>query len=518
MTVTTYYATAVGAQHAGATYTDSESDGDDEGLIYQAYESDPRDGYLYPFLSNFPTSRRGSSGDDDYDDGSETTILSLRGEAIEITKRELAQLPDSIIIGLSNSIVMPENDEVEYGTHEYYETCAGTGAGATAAAPDFGAEAPMVVDYSPACLRYILEFYREAAAAAASSSSSLLHSSPAGVMAFDQPVSSSLPPPPSMFLLREDLEYYCIPTRPNLPPETLNYIKHECGLLLLQTDGVFSGFRDCDDDKEAIATVPAAAVLEDARVRAVLMRNGVGANAVWGVREMEPGRTMISSLLLVRLEEEGGDDGSGNRTERKGGVIAGSASSLNLAATGAAADTIVAPADQSIANDSKSSVTISNISNSISGSSTSKFDTKAQETATLLVNDDEMPTKNTQKDDIDDDDENNNNNNNNNDSIYKSHPSHLSNKCDHDRHDHIRDSNYADAEEEEDDDEKEDNNDDDSESVAFLPLVAATDLTGFRRKPARRCWWSKFTVEDVDGYGDVTLHVRKVWVLEVCGM
>lgn len=93
MTVTTYYATAVGAQHAGATYTDSESDGDGEGLIYQAYESSPRDGYLYPFLSTFPTSGRGSNGDNDYDDGSETTVLLLRGEPIEITKRELALLP-----------------------------------------------------------------------------------------------------------------------------------------------------------------------------------------------------------------------------------------------------------------------------------------------------------------------------------------------------------------------------------------------------------------------------------------
>ncbi|KAF5101017.1 hypothetical protein D0Z00_001017 [Geotrichum galactomycetum] len=516
MTATTHYATAVGAQHAGATYTDSESDGDGEGLIYQAYESDPRDGYLYPFLNNFPTSRRGSSGDNDYDDGSETTILSLRGEAIEITKRELAQLPDSIIIGLSNSIVMPENDEADYQAQEYYETRAGTGAGATAAAaastPDFGANPLMVVDYSPACLRYILKFYREAAAAAASSSS-LLRSLPAPAIAFDQKVSPSLLPPPSVFILREEIEYYCIPTRPNLPPETLNYIKHECGLLLLQTDGVFSGFRDCDDDKEAMATVSAAAVLEDARVRAVLMRNGVGANTVWGVREMEPGRTMISSLLLVRLEEENGDDnGSGYRNEGNPGVIAGSASSLNLAATGAAAETVtteaavVAPADQPVANDSKSSVTISNVSNSISGGSTSRFDTKAQETATLLADDDEIPTKDTQKDDDSDNDDKNNN-----DSM--SHTSHLSNNGDHDRHDHIRDSNYADAEEED-----EEEYDDDVESVAFLPLVAATDLTEFRRKPARRCWWSKFTVEDVDGYGDVTLHVRKVWVLEVCSI
>lgn len=503
MTVTTYYATAVGAQHAGATYTDSESDGDGEGLIYQAYESSPRDGYLYPFLSTFPTSGRGSNGDNDYDDGSETTVLLLRGEPIEITKRELALLPDSIIITLSNSIIVPENDDVVYGAHEYYDTRAGTGA---------GADPPMIVDYSPACLRYILEFYRETAGA----SSPLPRSSPAAVMTVDQAIPPSPLPPPSVLLLREELEYYCIPARPNLPPETLNYIKHECGLLLLQTDGVFSGFRDCDDDKEALATIPAAAVQEDARVRAVLMCNGVEDNAVWGVREMEPGRTMISSLLLVRLEEDG-DIGSGYRSEGMSGVIEGSASSLNLATPNAAIETAateaaVASAELPIVNDSKSSVTISNISNSINDDSTSKLDVKIQETVTLLADDDEIPTKVTQKDDsdYDDDDESNNTN----DNTHKSHTSNLSNKYDSDRQDHIRDSNYADAEEEDEEEEEED--DDDIESVAFLPLVAATDLTEFRRKPARRCWWSKFTVEDVDGYGDVTLHVRKVWVLEVC--
>ena len=201
-------------------------------------------------------------------------------------------------------------------------------------------------------------------------------------MTVDQAIPPSPLPPPSVLLLREELEYYCIPARPNLPPETLNYIKHECGLLLLQTDGVFSGFRDCDDDKEALATIPAAAVQEDARVRAVLMCNGVEDNAVWGVREMEPGRTMISSLLLVRLEEDGDID-SGYRSEGMSGVIEGSASSLNLAAPNAAIETAateaaVASAELPIVNDSKSSVTISNISNSINDDSTSKLDVKVQ--------------------------------------------------------------------------------------------------------------------------------------------
>lgn len=470
MTAQTYYAMTGATQNTGTTtQTDSDSDCDNEGLIYQAYETDPRDNYLYPFLNTFSNSQRETGNDDDnYDDGNETTTLSLRGELIEITKRELGQLPDYVIISLSNSIVLPDDSDDNYEVGDYPETSTDI---------DLETDPPMMVDYSPASLRYTLNFFRHVAATSHLPASSL----PAAAGSIAQ-VPSPLPvSQPAVLLLREELEYYCIPKKPNLSPKTFNYIKHECGLLLQETDNVFSGFRDCDDDKEALATVSKTVLLEDAHVRAVLARNGIGSDAIWGVREMEPGRTMITSLLLVELEN--GDNGHDSVKQANESV----STTINSENTTKAAD-------QSIANDSKSSVTISNISGD-----GGRSDRKIQETATLLDNIEKEYDEDTFKD--------------GNDSIYKPHDSSIP-YTEYDDRQNIRNSNYADAEEDSD----EGNDEDDVESVSFLPLVAATDLMEFRYKPARRCWWTKFTVEDVDGYGDVTLHVRKVWVLELCNV
>ena len=102
------------------------------------------------------------------------------------------------------------------------------------------------LQYDPASLQYMLEFFRNVA-----------QSIPDGSPSQDvdavpvEPVAGSaremLQDRAGIIVLREDLDFYAIPPRPDIEQPEMIEVKRAAGKALLKQDGIFSGLRRSDE-------------------------------------------------------------------------------------------------------------------------------------------------------------------------------------------------------------------------------------------------------------------------------
>lgn len=100
--------------------------------------------------------------------------------------------------------------------------------------------------YDPASLQYMLEFFRNVAQTIPDGSASQdVDAVPV------EPVAGSakemLQDRAGIIVLREDLDFYAIPPRPDIEQPEMIEIKRAAGKALLKQDGIFSGLRRSDE-------------------------------------------------------------------------------------------------------------------------------------------------------------------------------------------------------------------------------------------------------------------------------
>lgn len=105
--------------------------------------------------------------------------------------------------------------------------------------------------YDPASLQYMLVFFRGVAQSIPSSSPSPTTQSP------EQDPTAAEPPQGSakdmlqdragIIVLREDLDFYVIPPKPDIEQPEMIEIKRAAGQALLRQDGIFSGLRKSEE-------------------------------------------------------------------------------------------------------------------------------------------------------------------------------------------------------------------------------------------------------------------------------
>ncbi|SCU85395.1 LAFA_0D15434g1_1 [Lachancea sp. 'fantastica'] len=126
---------------------------------------------------------------------------------------------------------------------------------------------------------------------------------------------------PSLIVLREDMDYYCVPVQSLAYPEDASedlkmelsenfiaQIKIAAGSYLSSQTSVFQGLRSSNrlqkSTKGASNGVPGKLGPAEQHLMDMLCSSGFQDSSKWGNRAQEPGKTVISSLSLCRLMNE----------------------------------------------------------------------------------------------------------------------------------------------------------------------------------------------------------------------
>lgn len=220
----------------------------------------------------------------------ENITMDLRGTRFTLSRDELLTLPEFVLLSLFPNGLLPEGH-----LNAYHDTDA------------------FQVDYDPASLQYMLDFFRNVANTIPDGSTS--PSTESDAMASDSMTGSAremLQDRAGIIVLREDLDFYAIPPRADIEQPEMIEVKRAAGRALLKQDGIFSGLRKSNEIGST-----------EQHLIEMLTAGGFNNDDCWGHRAGEPNKAVICSLALARLRTD-------IRTTEMGGNAVGMAQKLLL--------------------------------------------------------------------------------------------------------------------------------------------------------------------------------------------
>ncbi|ESA42125.1 hypothetical protein GE21DRAFT_8714 [Neurospora crassa] len=202
----------------------------------------------------------------------ETITMDLRGTRFTLSRDELLTLPEFVLLSLFPNGLFPEGHMGGFGEGDAVQ-----------------------VDYDPASLQYMLEFFRTVAQSIPVDPSNPQDGSD-GIVPVD-PASGARGDDGSkragIIVLREDLDFYAIPPRADLGQAEMMEIKRAAARALLKQDGIFSGLKKSDEPGTT-----------EAHLIEMLTAGGFNHDDRWGHRAGEPNKAVICSLALARLRSD----------------------------------------------------------------------------------------------------------------------------------------------------------------------------------------------------------------------
>ncbi|KAI7905538.1 uncharacterized protein BX663DRAFT_500068 [Cokeromyces recurvatus] len=155
-----------------------------------------------------------------------------------------------------------------------------------------------IVDFDPTCLEYVLAFYRKAAEIRDEHQQDaefqrLLMNASSNAATAASPVYYTLLTKQPIIVLREELEYYCLPIEKG---QHVAHLKLASGKYLKERDAIFDALQKNITRENNVAEQHLIDMLCDA---------GFHREDHWGYREIEPFRTTITSMALVLLKTLG---------------------------------------------------------------------------------------------------------------------------------------------------------------------------------------------------------------------
>ncbi|KAI4171045.1 MAG: hypothetical protein LQ343_004582 [Gyalolechia ehrenbergii] len=209
----------------------------------------------------------------------ENINLDLRGTRFTLSRDELLTLPEFVLLSLFPNGLLPDGHMNSFHDGDTYP-----------------------VDYDPASLQYMLDFFRTVAQTIPSSSPSPTTDTPSTDTNIPGSARDMLQDRAGIIVLREDLDFYAIPHKAEIDQSEMIEVKRAAGRALLKQDGIFSGLRKSEEagttEQHLIEMLTAGGFYNDDR---------------WGHRASEPNKAVICSLALARL-----------RTDIKGNDLANS--------------------------------------------------------------------------------------------------------------------------------------------------------------------------------------------------
>ncbi|KAF3019696.1 hypothetical protein E8E14_006807 [Neopestalotiopsis sp. 37M] len=210
----------------------------------------------------------------------ETITMDLRGTRFVLSRDELLTLPEFVLLSLFPNGLFPEGHMGGFAEGDAVQ-----------------------VDYDPASLQYMLDFFRNVAQTIPTETSP--NASPDGGVT---PIDSlgggrdDGSKRAGIIVLREDLDFYVIPPRPDIEQKEMIEVKRAAARALLKQDGIFSGLKRSDEPGTT-----------EAHLIEMLTAGGFNHDDTWGHRAGEPNKAVVCSLALARLRSDiRGNDMGGN--------------------------------------------------------------------------------------------------------------------------------------------------------------------------------------------------------------
>lgn len=199
--------------------------------------------------------------------------MNMRGHMFTITRDDLMALPESILLCLfPNGIFVGMDGNVINNLTE---------------------DDIVYVNFSPECFQYICQIFDTAVRDFHTINQTHLQLNlPAPQQQYDASDPNILNSRPAIIVLREDLDYYCIPPIKNMSVEQMRHVKYVVGQKLIENNHIFEGLGYVHGK----TLKPAEQHLMD-----MLCASGFSQDGKWGHRSLEPGKTVIFSLTLARL-------------------------------------------------------------------------------------------------------------------------------------------------------------------------------------------------------------------------
>ncbi|GAA5813806.1 hypothetical protein MFLAVUS_007293 [Mucor flavus] len=215
--------------------------------------------------------------------------LDLRGTRMELDRDTLVNLPESLLIAMfPNGLVLARPSEEYDDEDEDYDGLSRHSVGVD--------EQVNLVDFDPACLEYVLQFYTHAAIVRDQNQQDAELQRLLTASATSSPVYYTLLTKQPIIVLREELEYFCLPTDKNTDAK---HLKVASGNYLKQHDHIFDALQKNISRENNVAEQHLIDMLCDA---------GFKRDDRWGYREIEPLKTTIVSMALVLLKTIGPDN------------------------------------------------------------------------------------------------------------------------------------------------------------------------------------------------------------------
>ncbi|EON61378.1 hypothetical protein W97_00592 [Coniosporium apollinis CBS 100218] len=211
----------------------------------------------------------------------ENITLELRGVRFPLSRDELLTLPEFVLLSLFPNGLLPDG-HMNYHDGDVYP-----------------------VDYDPASLQYMLDFFRKVAQSIPTSPPSPStddHTEAVPIEPMHGSARDMLQDRAGIIVLREDLDFYAIPPRRDIEQPEMIEIKRAAGKALLKQDGIFSGLRKSEEPGTT-----------EQHLIEMLTAGGFNHDDRWGHRAGEPNKAVICSIALARLRTDvKGNDLSSN--------------------------------------------------------------------------------------------------------------------------------------------------------------------------------------------------------------
>ncbi|RWA14801.1 hypothetical protein EKO27_g295 [Xylaria grammica] len=256
----------------------------------------------------------------------ETITMDLRGTRFVLSRDELLTLPEFVLLSLFPNGLFPEGHMGGFSDGDAVQVDVSTlddspVSQITQAAPNMSCSmtpnltytplprcstirnlisninihfTDLTSQYDPASLQYMLEFFRTVAQSIPNESSP--NASPdGGVVPIDSlgGRSEDGSKRAGIIVLREDLDFYAIPPRPDINQIDMIEVKRAASRALLRQDGIFSGLKRSDEPGTT-----------EAHLIEMLTAGGFNHDDRWGHRAGEPNKAVVCSLALARLRSD----------------------------------------------------------------------------------------------------------------------------------------------------------------------------------------------------------------------
>ncbi|KAK4912159.1 hypothetical protein LTR49_019347 [Elasticomyces elasticus] len=251
----------------------------------------------------------------------ENITMELRGTRFTLSRDELLTMPEFVLLSLFPNGLLPEGHMNSYHDGDSYPVDVSNtrrprlvtqvSQTPTVSIQDihrflsnqdvYLSDRLYYSQYDPTSLTYMLDFFRQVAQTIPQESEdSAKQPSQEPVGANTMPIEpmpgnarDMLQDRAGIIVLREDLDFYCIPPRRDIEQTEMIEIKRAAGKALLRQDGIFSGLRKSEEPGTT-----------EQHLIEMLTAGGFDHSDQWGHRAAEPNKAVICSIALARLRTD----------------------------------------------------------------------------------------------------------------------------------------------------------------------------------------------------------------------